>query len=804
MERLRLLSELAAELALFTEDYEALLALCARRLSERFGDLCIIRLVSGDGRFLEPSVAVYASDPKVTEAAWKVTGTREPIEATAVIGQVIASGKPALVPRMVDVDALAHSSEERRAFASSLGITGLVVAPLVSRGKTIGIVSLTRRGGTPFDEGDLQLLQDIAAHAALAIETSRTHRALVESSRAHQLLFEASPVPVFVYDTETLVPLAVNAAALELFAVSRQDFLRRDLCHLVDLDSASAKQRLVAAGGRDMSGTRAYRCGDGQSIVAEYTSRALEFAGRPARIVSLKDVTARTEADSTRALLAAIVESANDAVVSCTLGGTVLTWNDAARRLFGYPAHEMIGQPFSCLVPDDCADDDGLAIARVARGEHVPPWETTRRRRDGSIVHVAVSLAPIRTASGEVVALARTARDRTAEREASAALARTEMHLRQAQKMEEIGRLAGGVAHDFNNMLSVILSYASVMVDELEPGATWRDEALEILGAATRAAELTRQLLVFSRQHVVEPRVIDLNTLVEGMQKMLTRLLSEDVDLRFEPTRVGSIRVDPSSVDQVVLNLVVNARDAMPDGGTVTLATREVAIEGRTYVALDVTDTGVGMDDATQARVFEPFFTTKPLGKGTGLGLATVFGIAQQAGGGVLVSSAPRRGATFTVYFPRAAPVHASIAPKPESRAICDATILVVEDEPRVLAAASKILAQVGFRVLTASCPEDALGICAQRDRTIDLLLTDVVMPQMNGPVLAARVRAKRPETKAICMSGYTDAPAREAVATSGLPFLQKPFTPQSLVDKVNEVLATSRARRQKPMSRTM
>jgi PAS domain S-box-containing protein len=788
MERLRWLSELAAELALSTDDYESLLALCARRLSERFGDLCIIRLVSSDGKFLEPSVAVYGADPVITESVRRATGRREPLHENAFIGRVIETGKALLIPKVLEPGVF-DSSPQLRELADRVGVTSFVIAPLVSHGQTIGAASLTRRGGRPYEEHDLRLLQDIAAHAALAIETARTNRALTESSRAHQLLFEASPVPVFVYDVETLVPLTVNRAALALFGHTKEEFMQLEVSTLVGLDPASARERLAALGDRDASGTLRYVRKNGTEIVGEYTSRAHEFAGRRARITALKDVTARSEADATRALLAAIVESSNDAIVCCALDGSVVTWNDGARRLFGYSAEEMIGQPFRFVLPKESVDDDEHATARIARGDHVATYEAQRVRRDGSTVNVAVSLAAIRDGARRVVAIARTARDLTAQREAAEALARTEAHLRQSQKMEAVGRLAGGVAHDFNNMLAVILSYCSIIVDELAPDAPWREEVLEIEQAATRAADLTRQLLVFSRQNVVVPKIVDLNALIHGMKKMLARIVGEDVELSFEPGEsIGSICVDPSSIDQVVLNLVVNARDAMPDGGSLAITTREVIVEGQTFVAVDVADTGAGMDAATQARIFEPFFTTKAPGRGTGLGLATVFGIAQHAGGGVRVTSTLGEGSKLTVYFPRVEGEEAEDAPASHEGAPRAATILLVEDEPQVRAVTAKILRREGYRVLVAAAPNDALRVCADHVGSIDLLLTDVVMPQMNGATLSKRISELRGEMKTLYISGYTDESTRNILTTS-VAFLQKPFTSRLLTNKVREVL---------------
>ena len=382
---------------------------------------------------------------------------------------------------------------------------------------------------------------------------------------------------------------------------------------------------------------------------------------------------------------------------------------------------------------------------------------------------------------------------------------RTELEgqLRQAQKMEAVGRLAGGVAHDFNNVLSVILSYADLMLDALKTDDPMRADVDEIRTAGNRAADLTRQLLMFSRQQVLAPSVFDLNDLLARMNKMLHRILGEDVDLVFLPgPDLGRLRADPSSIEQVVMNLVVNARDAMPTGGTLTIETSNVVLDdafARHHVAakvgphvlLAVSDTGMGMDPATQSRIFEPFFTTKPVDKGTGLGLSTVFGIAQQSGGGVWVSSELGKGTRFEIYLPR---VDHEIEVARKSLAVGERrgseTILLVDDDERVRVVARSILRRSGYRVIDAKHAGEALLYCEQHPGTIDLLLTDVVMPQMSGPDLAKRLAKDRPGMRVICMSGYTDdSVTRRGIQGTALAYLQKPITPETLTRKVREVL---------------
>jgi two-component system, cell cycle sensor histidine kinase and response regulator CckA len=389
------------------------------------------------------------------------------------------------------------------------------------------------------------------------------------------------------------------------------------------------------------------------------------------------------------------------------------------------------------------------------------------------------------------------------QRRASTESRRLEQQLQQAQKMEAVGRLAGGVAHDFNNLLAVIIGYGDSVMHSLPAADPLREDVAEICRAGQRAAELTRQLLTFSRQQAVEPTWLDLNEVLDGMKRMLERTVGDDVELVSRSKRpLGTVRADAGSIEQVIMNLVVNARDAMPSGGKIEIETQDVYIDDShvqahlalmpgPHVMLSVSDTGTGMDAATQARIFEPFFTTKAQGKGTGLGLSTVFGIVRQCGGSISLDSQLGDGTVFKVYFPRVdAPPSQPRTVKPTSAPRGSETVLLVEDNEQVRRMTHSILQRAGYIVLEARNGFEALAISEHHTGKIHLLLTDVMMPQMSGPELVRRLAPLRPDMRALCVSGYTDdIPLEREDGEASIAFLQKPISPEGLKLKVREVL---------------
>ena len=510
-----------------------------------------------------------------------------------------------------------------------------------------------------------------------------------------------------------------------------------------------------------------------------------------------EDITQRKEDELSRSRLAAIVESSEDAIVSMSLDGIAITWNQGAERLYGYLAEEMIGHSISILCPREGQQEYREIMEKVKRKETIPNFETFRQRKDGTIIEVSLSITPIAIKSGDVASSSKISHDITR-------IKYLERQFQQAQKMEAIGTLAGGVAHDFNNVLTVINSYSELLLEDVSLSDDSRSMMDEIRIAGERAATITRQLLAFSRQQILEPRVLDLNEVVSKTETMFRHLIGEDILVSLVLTStLRQVKADPGQIQQILMNLAVNARDAMPQGGTLTIETKNVTLDEAycqthpgarigEFALLTVTDTGTGMDEKTKAHIFEPFFTTKEVGKGTGLGLAMVFGITKQSGGYVDVDSALGRGTTFSVYLPHATepvelPHHEPIvSPKGKE------TLLLVEDDTSLRMLAQRILLSSGYNVLTASDGQDAIRLSEGHKGPIDLLVSDVVMPHLAGGKLAEKLAELRPGVKVLFLSGYTDdAVLRHGVSQAEFAFLQKPFTAVSLAKKVRDVLDT-------------
>ena len=506
-----------------------------------------------------------------------------------------------------------------------------------------------------------------------------------------------------------------------------------------------------------------------------------------------------------------LLEAAPDAMVVVDQDGEIILLNVQAEKQFGYRRDELLGQPVTNIIPVGFAERliaDDLRSAAEALAQQIGTGiELSGRRKDGSEFPIEIMLSPLESADGILVTAA--IRDISVRKAA-------EDQLLQAQKLESIGRLAGGIAHDFNNMLFVINGHAEMLDQDLGPERRAEldlDEALRnvraIREAGERAATLTAQLLSFSRQQVIRPTVLDLNAAVDGLEPMVRKLIGENMRLVIKlGDDAGHIRADAGQLDQILVNLVVNARDAMPDGGTVTIETGTEVVDEQyaiehfdakpgPYVLLVVSDTGVGMDRAMRERIFEPFFTTKGLGKGTGLGLATAYGIVHQAGGHIWVYSEPGLGSTFKLWFPRvAAPGTAEPPEVAATPAVGTGTVLVVEDEPVVRDMTAHMLTRSGYRVIAVADGTDAIARLARLEEPIDVLVTDVIMPHASGIELAELVMDRYPDVGVVMLSGYTAETLNLARVTSrGATFVPKPVTSSKLIIAVQQARARRRAK---------
>ena len=564
-------------------------------------------------------------------------------------------------------------------------------------------------------------------------------------------------------------------------------FSRRTSQPLMDMASAA---RDIAGG--DWSRTVPARGS------AEATMMANAFNDMTSRLREQSD---RLKASYLR--FSTVTQSARDAIISTDSNGDITFWNRSAEAIFGYTETEAVGRPITMLIaesdrptyksalPDPKADD--LTLGRVI--------EVTGVRKDSSRFPGEFSLAALNVSQG--TAFTAVVRDVHERQQSQETLRQREEQLRQAQKMEAIGRLAGGVAHDFNNLLMAIHGYAEMLVQNLPENDERRVDAEEIIKASDRAAGLTRQLLAFSSRQVITQQAVPLDELVPNMQNMLQRLIGPGIQISTEVwPDLTPVLADKTQVEQILVNLVINARDAMPQGGKIAIELRNIeldrlgvaahpSLQPGDYVEMSVRDTGTGMDAETLSRIFEPFFTTKENGKGTGLGLATVYGIVQQNSGAIEVQSRVGHGTTFYIYLPRATDL-GKPAPMLSGSSIGGSeTILLVEDDDRVRALVSNMLRKNGFTVLLASAGDQALEIAARHRGQIHLLLTDVLMPGLNGRMLSERLTSSRPETRVLYMSGYSDDEIlRLGVKKAAAHFIQKPFSVDALVHKIRETLA--------------
>lgn len=681
----------------------------------------------------------------------------------------------------------------------------LLYVPLRGRAEPIGILSVQSYAPDAYSPEDLDTLQVLADHCGGALERIRAEAALRQSEAQFRALFENSPDAIIVADAAGRV-LDANPRACRLHGMSREHLLGQNITMLVPPDRANQArdnfERLVSGEVGRVEGEA--KSTDGRVTAVSIRAVPIEYLGQPAVLMHLRDITERKQAEASlrrsEAMFRAVWENAVDGMRLTDQEGYIVAVNEAYCRLVGKSRAELEGNPLTEATETDAAlAGAGLEAYRQAFQQRRTVQGAERRLTlpGGRSLVLEESVSFIELPGQPPLQLS-VFRDVTVER-------RLEEQLRQSQKMQAIGQLASGVAHDFNNILTIIQGHASLLLAGgglSEPAAR---SAQQIVQASERAAALTRQLLTFSRRQMLQPRPVDLNEVVSNLTKMLGRLLGEDIALEVVPTPGRAIvRADAAMMEQVLLNLAVNARDAMPRGGRLLIRLSREQIAPPTapgkaaratgpFVCLTVSDTGCGIAPEILPRIFEPFFTTKEVGKGTGLGLATVYGIVQQHEGWIEVESQLGRGSTFRIYLPQADGEAQSEEGGGPARGAGRGreTILVVEDELAVRELVRELLRQHGYRVLEAGSGPQALEIWRQHRDEIALLLTDVVMPEaLNGRELAERLCAERPELKVIFTSGYSaDVLGREHLLERGIRYVQKPFHPKALVQAVRDCL---------------
>jgi len=680
-----------------------------------------------------------------------------------------------------------------------------------------------RRDGTTFPaEISLSAIDTDEGILVSAAVRDVTQRQLAAETAARLASIIQSSYDAVIGKTLDQVITSWNPGAERLYGYTEAEITGRHVEVLIPPEDREREGEIVAAVARgervEPYQTRRLRK-DGTTVQVSLTMSPI--AVRSGAIVGVstitRDVTERQRADDR---FRGLMEAAPDAMVCVDRNGRIVLVNAQTERLFGYGRDELVGQPVEILVPDQARD-----LHPAHRAEYFadprPRWmgadmQLAGRRRDGTTFPAEVSLAAMGADDGLLVtAVVRDVTERleiAAERERlriQAERDKLERHLHQSQRLESLGQLAGGVAHDFNNLLGVISNYAAFAATEVarqlpgERGQGIGDDLVQVQRAAERAAGLTHQLLAFARQEMIQPRVLNLNDVIRGVEQMLIRTLGEHVELITDlAAALPPVVADPGQVEQVLVNLAVNARDAMPQGGKLVIQTAATSIDAAAglgavppgqYVALKVSDTGTGIPKHVLDRVFEPFFTTKPKGEGTGLGLATVYGIITQAGGHVRIYSEPGVGTSLTALLPATQEEGtASVAPAPAApRHGHGETVLVVEDEPALREVTRRILDSKGYRVVAAASGDEALDVLARQLDHIDVLLTDVIMPRMQGKELADRVRVLQPSARVLFMSGYTQGLlGAQGVLEPEVQLIEKPFTETTLLAKLHEVLS--------------
>jgi PAS domain S-box-containing protein len=635
-------------------------------------------------------------------------------------------------------------------------------------------------------------------------ERKRAEQGVHESEQRYRSLFDRNPSPMWVYDFQTLAILDVNQAAVAHYGWTREEFLGLTIRDLRPPTEADAFEKALRQRGPGLTVGGRFRHWrkDGTLMEVEISSQEVDFRGIRARLVLALDVTARVRAEEDVQRFVSLVENSGDFIGMASLDWRLVYLNKAGRDLVGLTSETMLARAAVTDLWDaeTRATVEREVLPRIAAGQSWTFDGRLQHAHTGEPVEVECSAFGIRdSATGRVLAGAFVLRDLTERM-------RVQEHLRQAQRMEAIGRVAGGVAHEVNNMMTVILGFCTFLTRGMAEADERQEDVNQIARAAERAADVSRQLLAYSRRQFLQPQVLELNSVLTDMESVLRRLMGEDREFVLRlASQLGWVKTDRAQFEQVVINLALNARDAMPKGGRLSVETATVVLSGDDghrhpgtlvrpgpYVLVAVSDTGRGMDASTQAQIFEPFFTTKPVGHGTGLGLSTAYGIVKQTDGYIWVYSEPGQGTTFRVYLPQVEESGERVSwavPQRTPRGHGE-RVLVVEDEALVRDFACRFLRGEGYETVEAENGLEAIELLRRDPDLVDLVLSDVVMPRMGGREVADRLAQLRPGLPVVFMSGYTnDEIMRRGLLEPGMPFLTKPFSPETLATKVREVL---------------
>jgi PAS domain S-box-containing protein len=664
------------------------------------------------------------------------------------------------------------------------------------------VIQALRIGVRDFLTKSVEYLDYLPEAVERVLKQVQTEHQLAESEARLASIINSTKDAILVVDPAQRIIL-FNTAAEQMFRNTAGQALGQPINRFIPRPSVDPPSSTSGAGEQTSTsltahirkGTQGIRA-DGEVFPLEASIARVNMGGSKCHTIVVRDITERQRADQRIRELATLLEKAQDAILIRDQDDNIVFWNQGAERLYGWTALEAVGRKSQDLLfKEPSSQYHEVLRAVVEHGEWLGELEQVARSGKPVVVTSHWTLA--RGEQGKLKGNLIINTDITEKK-------RLETQLLHAQRMESIGRLAGGVAHDFNNLLTVISGYSELLLFQRDPDDPIVEPLCEIRKAGERAAALTRQLLAFSRKQILQFQLVNLNQLVRESEKMFRLLIGADIDFASVlAPELGLVKTDPGQMEQVLLNLIVNARDAMPAGGHLTVQThnvdldesyaqRQSGVRPGPHVLLAITDTGTGMDESVKSRIFEPFFTTKQVGKGTGLGLATVFGIVQQSAGHIEVDSEVGHGTTFKIYLPRQdqdAQVAAEPAPELKTPTGTE-TVLLAEDEDGVRALAQLALQSHGFEVLEACDGLQAIDICQHYQKPIHVLVTDVVMPNIGGRLLVDRVRALRPDVKVLYLSGYTDdAVVRHGVLQAGTPLLQKPFTPMTLARKVREIL---------------